>query len=67
MCKDILEINLKIAYEIEKSDKLYILKENIEALFKDIEKEFDKCYKRYFKEFKQLFLDVSIVTKNYFN
>ena len=58
MCNDIIEINVKIAYEIEKSDKLYILKENIEALFKEKEKEFDnECNKRYFEEFKQLFLD----------
>ena len=64
MCNDILEINVKIAYEIKKSDKLYILKENIEALFKD---EFDKCYERYFKQFRQLFLDVSIITKNDLN
>ena len=40
LCKEFLEINVKIAYEIKKSDKLYILKENIEALFKDKEKEF---------------------------
>ena len=47
MCKDIIEINLKIAYEIEKSDKLYILKENIEALFKDKQKQIDNvCEKR---------------------
>ena len=54
LCNDILEINVKIAYEIEKSDKLYILKENIEALFnnKDKEKEFDKKDERYFEEFK---------------
>ena len=61
MCKDILEINVKIAYEIKKSDKLYILKVNIEALFED--KEFDKGYENYFVEFKQLFHDVSIITK----
>ena len=68
LCKDIIEINVKIAYEIQKSDKLYILKENIEALFKDYLKEFDnKCNKRYFEEFKQLFHDVSIVTKNDLN
>ena len=67
MCNDILEINVKIAYEIEKSDKLYILKENIEALFKDKEKEFDNNCKKYgwvlsdkfnFKLIVQLFLDV---------
>ena len=68
LCNDILEINVKIAYEIEKSDKLYILKENIEALFNDKEKEFDN-YKDegYFEAFKHLFLDVSIVTKNDLN
>ena len=43
LCNDILEINVKIAYEMKKSDKLNILKENIEALFKDKEKEFKKC------------------------
>ena len=68
LCNDILEINVKIAYEIEKSDKLYILKENIEALFKDKEKEFfDKKYERFFEEFKQLFHEVSIITKNDLN
>ena len=67
LCNDILEINVKIAYEIEKSDKLYILKENIEALFKDKEKEFHKKYYLYFNEFKQLFHEVSIITKNDLN
>ena len=74
MCNDILEINVKIAYEIEKSDKLYILKENIEALFKDKEKEFENECKKYryldevdFEDFKQLFYDVSIITKNDLN
>ena len=32
-------MNVKIAYEMLKSDKLNILTENIEALFKDKEKE----------------------------
>ena len=45
LCKDFLEINVKIAYEMKKSDKLYILKENIKALFKDKENEFDNFCK----------------------
>ena len=31
---------------MKKSDKLYILKENIEALFKDKENEFDNYIKK---------------------
>ena len=58
---------------MKKSDKLYILKENIEALFKDKENEFENFCKekeektnKYFnsKLIVQLFLDVSIITKN---
>ena len=45
LCNEILEINVKIAYEMKKSDKLYILKENIKALFKDKENEFDNFCK----------------------
>ena len=59
---------------MKKSDKLYILKENIEALFNDKQKQIyneckEKNYKkiRYFEEFVQLFLDVAIITKKYIN
>ena len=60
MCQYILEINVKIAYEIKKSDKLYILKENIEALLKDKQKQIDYEFEdrfndeRFFEKFKQI-------------
>ena len=51
-----------------KSYKLYIEIENIEALFKDKQKQIDnECNKSYQKEFKQLFHNISITTKNDLN